>query len=536
MAISRFAADGRVFLIGSDDDQRVAETFQNTLTFVRDGRGHPHVPPLAELQVAVNLGQTGFSRTRIDRYSGIHWTRNILWVKDSLFVVLDQVESLTAGKYNLRWHWNGLGELSVDGNTFRLSQNERTCSVTAGAPVNISSTPDQSDAASHWSDYPHARPIIHRVRQTRSLKMASGDRCALSNLISTHATAEPRRMRCGASTADSVAFTEDGQPRLFCVNPAAIPAPFVTDARLALLQPNLIALARAKTFRIGDRHLLRASEPVDVELDLVAGTARFSRDARGTVRLGNSGKEHRLSGSDTTLDWTLPAGLAIEIQQALQPLTTHTAAPASVATENPSPRLKVFETQLTDDLTAVLMPTPGAAADAVIVLGSRSGCRAVSLNSRAELTPVWNAKTEAPVTALIRTAAPRDAARVVYGSRRGDVVALQSNGRPLWRYRLQTNEPGQRQVTCLASADVDSDGQVEVFAGSDNWDVHALDSGGRRLWKVPAYARQITSLSLGDLTGNGQQDLLVGSSYYTLSGYDAQGQVLFGHVGEPVFQ
>ncbi|MEO1997935.1 MAG: hypothetical protein ABGZ17_21955, partial [Planctomycetaceae bacterium] len=46
----------------------------------------------------------------------------------------------------------------------------------------------------------------------------------------------------------------------------------------------------------------------------------------------------------------------------------------------------------------------------------------------------------------------------------------------------------------------------------------------------------ITSLSLGDLTGNGQQDLLVGSSYYTLSGYDAQGQVLFGHVGEPVFQ
>ena len=92
-AILRFTTDDRVFLVGTDDDQRVAETFHNTLTFIRDGRGHAHVPPFAELEAVADLPNTGFSISTVDDYAGLKWTRNIVWLKGSLFVVVDQVES-----------------------------------------------------------------------------------------------------------------------------------------------------------------------------------------------------------------------------------------------------------------------------------------------------------------------------------------------------------------------------------------------------------------------------------------------------------
>jgi len=536
MAISRFSADGRVFLIGSDDDERVAETFQNALTFVRDGRGHAHVPPLAELTALAALKATGFSRTTVADYSGINWTRNILWVRESVFVVLDQVEALDAGEYSLRCHWNGLGQIAIDGNTLRLAQGERTCLISGGQFTDVRSVADASDAASRWTNYPHASSAIQRVRQSRSVQMAQGERVAIHNVIYTSATAQPRDLRTRTVSADSVMWIEHDRASLLCVNPAEIPAPFVTDAELAFLSPDKLALARVKSFRLGDVELLAADTPVDVELNLSSGSVVFSNKSRGTVTLTDPKMVHQLTNRTLTFRWIPPPRLQQALHKALMSLWRSSPS-IEIAEARPDvTQIPVSETTRDSTVLAALVPGNGSQHNVPLVIGTTVGCQSVSVGSDGQVVENWQVKSPAPVTALARSDATSNDAITLYGTRQGDVVALQPDGQVQWKQLLQTGHGSERHVTRMVSGDLDDDGRDELIVGTANWNVHALNATGRNLWTVPAYARRITALDVGDLNGDGQQDILIGSSYYTLSAYDARGRVLFGYTGEPVFQ
>jgi len=536
MAISRFSADERVFLIGSDDDERVAETFQNTLTFVRDGRGHDHVPPLAELTTLAALKATGFSRTTISDYSGINWTRNILWIRGSVFVVLDQVEALKAGEYSLRCHWNGLGQLELDGKTLRLVQGQRSCLITGGQFTDIRSIADTSNAASRWSTYPHAGAGIHRVRQSRSLQMESGERVAIHNVIYTSATAQPRTLRTRTLNADRVMWVEDGRASLLCVNPAEIPDPFVTDAKLALFAPDRIALATVTSLRLGNMQLLSADAPVDVELNLSSGSVVLSNPPRGIVQLTGANAIHRLTDQNMTQTWVPPSRLRQTILKTLESLWQSSPATEITEAKPHGTQIPVVETDQGSTVLTALVPANDAPPNAPLVLGTETGCQSVSVHSDGQVVQNWQTKTSAAVSALARSAPNAKTAVTVYGTRQGDVVALQPDGQVQWKHRLRTGSGSQRHLTRMVSGDLNDDGRDEFIIGTANWDVHALNATGRHLWTVPAYARRITALDVGDLSGDGQQDILVGSSYYTLSAYDGQGRVLFGYTGEPVFQ
>ncbi|MCP4786361.1 MAG: PQQ-binding-like beta-propeller repeat protein [Fuerstiella sp.] len=517
-AILRFTADDRVFLIGTDDDQRVEETYHNTLTFIRDGRGHEHVPPLAELEAVADLPQIAVTTSTVDDYSGLKWARHILWLKGSLFVVLDQIEALSDGEYNVRCHWNGLGQITLDDRSFRLNQHGRTCSVTSDGLATISVSKDRSEPAVRWSGYPHAAPVIHRVRQTRTLKLHQGERVLLPNVICTHDSTKPRHIRCSAVAPERVAISDEDRQWLICTSPEAVPAPFSTDARIAVFDERRITLVHATSLRQAEAKLFHAAAPVDCELDITSGTAELSKQSR-----------------EASFTWKP----SLESEAELATLLTNTVKHPVTDRLRPrgvSKKLAVSETDLPYVVRTALVLPRGAATKDSIVVGTSDGCKALQFDKSANVKTLWHVGSNTPVTALAHHGGNSDGMAIVFGTRDGDVVSVSLTGKERWRQRLTSAVPLERRVSCIVTADTNGDGHDETIVGTGSWNVHAFDDRGREIWSSPVYARRVLSLAAGDLSGDGGNDLLVGTSYYTLSAYNSQGQVLFGYTGEPQFQ
>ena len=518
-AILRFTDQDRVFLVGTDDDQRVGETFHNTMTFLRNGRGHASVPPMAELEAIADLPHTGFSRTSVRDYSGVNWTRNILWLKGSMFVVMDQMEALEDGDYSFRCHWHGLGTYSAGSDTFRFEQKGETCAITAGSPVAISVYEDRSEVAARWAGYSHANPVIHRVRQTQSVKLKRGGRTSIHNLIHTHPTTENHRVTAEFADAGRIAFRDGERMHLFTADAGSSPAGMITDAKLAHWSPERIALARATSLRFGEIDLLRAKEPVDVEIDLLTGTAAFSKDS------SRAGVEFNKP----------PPQLRDALRTELSKLKKKEAPTETVAAASVS-GFKAVETPLELQVTASLIASAGGSGDARVYVGNRSHCAAFSIGADGRAKPVWTAAADGQVNAIVRLKSSSGETLTVFGTQNGELAAIGPDGKVRWQYRIEELDPIEAKIVSLVAGDIDADGIDELFVGTARWYVHAFDAAGRHLWKKPAYARRMMSLALGDLSGDGSDDLLIGTSYYTLNAYNAQGKILFAHTEEPMFQ
>lgn len=500
-AILRFTDNERVFLVGTDDDQRVSETFHNTMTFLRDGQGHASVPPMAKLEAAVDLPGVGFSRTSVPDYSGIHWIRNVLWLKGSLFVITDQMKAGKEGDYSFRCHWNGLGTYAAEGDEFRLEQKGQTCRVIAGGPVKIRAVEDKSDAAARWSGYPHARPVIHRIRQTRSVRLERGGRASLHNLIYAGASKAKRRVFVERADNDRLVFRDGERVHLFAAGAGIAPDGFSTDARMGLWSEERIALAQATRLTFGETVLWRSDKAIDVEFDLGQGTLPLDQDA---------------------------------LRAAIDKLRE--SAPTTIAQteQNPVPRLKTVETPLDFEVTASLINQAGAKANAI--LGSRSHCAAYSVDVHGKVRPAWTVAGDGRVNAISKMTGPSGESLTVFGTQKGELVAVGPDGGIRWRGRIEALNAIESRIVSLAAGDVDSDGVDELFVGTARWYVHAFDASGQTKWKQPVYARQMMSLALGDLSGDGTDELLIGTSYYTLNAYNALGKILFAHTAEPMFQ
>ena len=517
-AILRFTADDRVFLVGTDDDQRVAETFHNTLTFIRNGRGHEHVPPFAQLDAVADLPHTGVAISTVDDYAGLTWSRNIVWLKGALFAIVDQVEAAAGGEYNLRCHWNGLGQATIEPDQFHLEQNGRTCTVNGDARAQTSLTQDRSDAAERWSDYPYAAPVIQRIKQTRTLQLKRGERSALCHLICTHDSAEPSPARVHDATPNRVVFSEGDHLNVLYLANSAIPAPFVTDAKLALFDQRRITLVQATSLRIDDTEVLQAQEPVDCEWDVVAQTIVFSRQSRA--------KKSRYQPPRN-----VQATLLTLLKNVRREISQHQPEPKPIGRV-----LAVSETELTARIHTALVPAAGSDADHPVIVATSGECQALHVDQRAQVRPLWRVDAADPITVLAHSNSHIADADVIYGTQDGVVARISAAGQPRWQRRLDAPQGLAREITCLLADDIDSDGHQDLIVGTGLWNVYAFDDKGGALWKTPAYARRILSLAAGDLNGKGSKDLLIGSSYYTLSGYNARGKALFSYTGEPRFQ
>jgi len=537
-AIVRFTSGDRIFLVETDNDQRIDEKYHNMLTCIRDGRGGLHVPPFAELEAAVDLAETGFSRSHVSDYADVNWTRNILWIKESLFAVIDEVEALGDGDFSLRCHWHGLGDVSISDKRVLLQQSGQTCAIMHSGSLSVRAEADTTEGRSLWGDYPHAAPVIQRICQTRTLAMKRGDRSAFHNVICAFPSTRPRVLSCASGAPGHLLLAERGSVALFFVDADVVPNPFVTDARMGLINQDRIALVRATTIKTAGLELLRSTRPVDVEFDVVEGTATFSHGSVGEVRLIGSGTPLRLGGRKQSVQWTPPVGLSDRLRESLvaSQHSLQVAQPTETSPISRLPRMEVVQTGIERNIHAFLAPPGDGTEGDTVVLGTDSACEAIRFDSKGKGRVLWRASSDAAVTALAwASLLQTDTPAVVFGSEDGTIVAADVRGKVLWQHQLKAPKRLQRQITSLTAGDVDGDGRGEIVAGSASWNVYCLDGNGRELWTQPAYAHRVTCLATGDITGNGGAEVLVGTSYYTLSAFDAEGRVLLGHRANPLF-
>ena len=131
-AIVRYAARGRIWLHDSDYI-RAMPKYHNAVTIVRDGSCQP-IPPLCRVDTLADMDRTGLVRTAVPEYNGTDWTRSILWAKNDLLLVVDEVTARQPGHYALQCYWRTLGECRVDGQTLRVTQSERPLVSTVTLP------------------------------------------------------------------------------------------------------------------------------------------------------------------------------------------------------------------------------------------------------------------------------------------------------------------------------------------------------------------------------------------------------------------
>ncbi len=102
-------------------------------------------------------------------------------------------------------------------------------------------------------------------------------------------------------------------------------------------------------------------------------------------------------------------------------------------------------------------------------------------------------------------------AQVVVGSADGTVSRLDDAGKPVWTFMAAgTAGVGGAIWTvlpCLMTADLEGDGQVELFVGSYDGQVYALDGSGQMRWSFDV-GRPVLGLWAGDLDGDGQFEIL----------------------------
>lgn len=98
--ITRYYADGEDWLI--DDDYLVRNTTDHTmLSVIRDGRCDVLEPACAALEHMADLPSATLLQTAVYDYNGIDWRRNLAWIKDRSFALIDEMEAGQPGEYTL---------------------------------------------------------------------------------------------------------------------------------------------------------------------------------------------------------------------------------------------------------------------------------------------------------------------------------------------------------------------------------------------------------------------------------------------------
>ncbi|NUN97144.1 MAG: PQQ-binding-like beta-propeller repeat protein [Candidatus Omnitrophica bacterium] len=106
------------------------------------------------------------------------------------------------------------------------------------------------------------------------------------------------------------------------------------------------------------------------------------------------------------------------------------------------------------------------------------------------------------------------------------VVALDWEGRELWRYTLEGEVGGWRGPTC---ADLDGDGATEVLVSDDGGWLTCLSGNGKLRWRIHPDSFRIGQPSVGDVDGDGTPEIVFGTENNRLICLNASGDLRWLH-------
>ena len=484
--------------LADNDYYKAPVKFHNSVTVFRDGQSKT-IPDYVELVGADESERFGYSKTRLEDYAGVDWTRTVVWLKEQqAFVVFDQLKARTDDEYQFRVLWHGVGEATLDKNGMLLAQKGPSLRIDVAPGPNLELNAD-AELGANWKGYPHADPVVQSLQAVATVKLKEGETYQFTSVLhgSPDGITEPWKMD------------------------------FLTGA------PGVKLAADQKTFGIAlgpyDGDTTEGHFKTDAECIVISDTCL---SFLGTTRAAITGKDLCKSDAVSSVDLPIPEAADWLAHAPLR----EPVANIEVAADAPAHRV-LWSTPVEPESSKPLHVTrlarallDGAMLPETVLVATAEGTL-LALNPDGSIR--WTVDTQSQlndVTAADLTGDGKD--EIILARQDHQVQVLDASGKELWKKALlYYRRPPY--VNLVRTGDIDGDGTPEVIAGGENWRFYAFRADGTELWNYES-VHPSRSGAVADLDGDGKDEVLCGTHYYWATALNADGTARWKYSFGPI--
>ena len=304
-SVLQWTQNDRVWLADADYIKSLPK-YHNGVLILRNGQSQ-RIPGYVELENLADLETVGASQTVMRDYAGVDWHRNVMWLRDRLFVVADRMVAREPGDYSFRAVWQTIGDTQVDGSTLRVEQQGQHAAIAMTADTRCILNEDEYTGR-NWSSYPYIdEPIVKSMQGIIDAHLEAGEQVVLFTVL--HASGEQASpVQVQRIGGNAVAVTGLGEPILAAVQDEAgrivLPGAASGVGAMAIMTPTRIAgIGMSEVTALGETRTVE--DGADLEADLgrgqivvrsPAGTQVATAQATETIAFGQSAAPAEVEG------------------------------------------------------------------------------------------------------------------------------------------------------------------------------------------------------------------------------------------------
>ena len=448
----------------------------------------------AALKCLEEIGRLAYARTDVPDHDFCTWDRSLFILKGQCLAVFDRVVTREPGDYevSVRWYPGSSPKPSPDG--LRWSTGGRRCAV-----LTADGFPTEQIAGS--------TNFVYRG------EMSKGGSRLFRSLLTTVSEAAP--IPAIVPLGPSAAVLRAGELAAIGTG-ELIEGDLTVAAEAFMIAPDSWALVRGTHLSVCGLEF-RADEPVSLSWDLRGG-AIVVRAYEKNVSLRLPGPETKTvscpAGQEVRMELMLPdvtdaiarVTRFLEAALALPPekSTSATTDERGISARAPALGLR-WRRDCEHPITALHVYGEAEDKDSGILVGVGNG----ALLLRADGSERWRLATDGPVY-TVASGVEKGSRVFLVGSDDEHVYALDEAGRRLWTYKARVSEwmahhhhywtmNGKAKVRRILPADVDDDGELDIFIGTGGSAVERLDAAGKARWLFTFKYGTPMSLVLADV-------------------------------------
>ena len=495
-SIVSFTDNGRQWLFDNDSCTRNSVPNHSSVSFSVGGQRRD-AEREALLVNHADLGDFGFSWTRLPNASAGDWDRQILWRKGKHFVVFDKVRfRARRARYLVRCNWKTMGDCKLTPEGLEVEQEAQKFHIKSDGAARLRMRRMDHTQYGSWRAYPFLKKPSDAwatyLEEWRLGDFGAGDRIAFTNLLYASDPAKPVSWRLKrVAPGLAVVSGPDGDSLYGSTDGWVARRRLRFEGDLMVLEPNGLALLGARELGWQGRVFFRAEAPVSVRLNLKEGSGVLLAKAPTKVTLDLGLEKLWVDNGEARRDdqtWRVKIGAgrtALDFQPAHEGDEARMLRRAIAAASEAASRRRVTA-------PPIMAPLP-------------------------DLRKALDVELPAPAVEIAAPRTPRGK-RLAVALRNGAVLCLTPKGETLWTRRLGTG------AARLACADLDGDGVDEVVAAARGGDVVAFRADGAVAWRKACDGDNgpCRFVEAADLDGDGRPEVLVGKQSLYLFGADGK--------------
>ena len=456
----------------------------NGVVVVRDGvQDAP--PPLTSLDLLADFDSVGMVRTTSHRYNGADWQRHIIWRKGRYFLFIDRIVALDEGSFRLESRWRTRGECRTGDNGLAVRQGEMQFYIKTadGTPRQIHEEAD--DPLGHW-EYPYGNGSMSVWMGRQKAVLPRGGSRDFASLMFAAGPSEADDRNLLRLTDDEYLVRDGKRSERIGLDPAILRRQGIdSDCPVFFEENPRTFLIGATRLRLGDARL-DASRALHVVLDRGTTAGRIVINDEGTTALEvrNLAIDGVLSPVDGKVRTVALGKGTYRFRYRQLPLPENRSDSDPIAGKGRSPE-----------------PTLCSIRDFGIDLAAQY-----------------------PVPERV-TAMCSDGDRLLCGDATGRILRLaEGHMQPIGQI------PGKRPLLAMTAADVDGDGQREIFSGDDREDLFCHSAQGTLRWsqkmtKFNGPNANVTDITVGPIDETKAPAVLAATNGWKLVALTPSGKV-----------